>query len=370
MELSNLLQTLINEKGSDLFLSVGIQPCLKVNGKVHRLGEEILNEDQVLDMIKHTMTEDRLRSYFKYRDANFAISIPNLGRFRVSAFWQQDLPGCAIRRINTIIPTCDELFLPLPVKQLAMAKRGLVLFVGATGAGKSTTQAAMVGYRNRHATDHILTIEDPIEFVHQHDKSLITQREVGTDTVNYEEGLKSALRQAPDVILIGEIRNQETMEYALSFAETGHLCMATLHANNANQAIERIQHLVPPSKHRVLMYDLAFNLKAIVAQQLVPTLDGQGRRAAFEIMLNSPLISDILRKGEVHRLKETMARSNEIGMVTFDQSLFALYREGAIGYDEALAFADSSNDVRMMIKLAEGSNYDTGMMSKVTFEGE
>ncbi len=368
MDLMNLLKNLITLKGSDLFISVGIQPCVKVNGKVHRIGEEILDEHQVLEMIKQTMTEERLKAYFKDRDSNFAISIPELGRFRVSAFWQQDYPGCAIRRIQTIIPTCEELHLPMSIKQLAMAKRGLVLFVGATGAGKSSTQAAMIGYRNRHANDHILTIEDPIEFVHTHDKCLITQREIGTDTTCFEEGLKSALRQAPDVILIGEIRNHETMEFALSFAETGHLCMATLHANNANQAIERIMHLVPPAKHRMLMYDLAFNLRAIVAQQLVPTIDGHERRAAFEIMLNSPLISDILRKGEVHRLKEVMARSRELGMVTFDQSLFDLYSEGAIGYDEALAFADSSNDVRMMIKLAEGANYDAGMLNNVTFE--
>lgn len=366
MELANLLRILVDEKGSDLFISVGIQPSLKVNGKIRRLGDQLLEEDEVLNLVRQTMTDERFRSYVENREANFAINCPGLGRFRVSAFWQQDCPGCSIRRIETVIPTCDELFLPMSVKELAMAKRGLILFVGATGAGKSTTQAAMIGYRNSHANDHILTIEDPVEFVHKHDRSLITQREVGSDTLSFDEGLKSALRQAPDVILIGEIRSEETMEFALSFAETGHLCMATLHANNANQAIERILHLVPAEKHRLLMYDLAFNLKAIVAQQLVPTIDGKSRRAAFEIMLNSPLISDIMRKGEVHRLKETMSRSRELGMSTFDQSLFELYQQGAIGFDEALAFADSSNEVRVMIKMAAGGNYDSGMLDNVT----
>jgi len=366
MELAKLLRVLVDEKGSDLFISVGIQPAIKVNGKLRRLGETELDEHDVLNMVRQTMTEDRYQVYVEAKEANFAITCPGLGRFRISAFWQQDFPGCAIRRIETTIPTCEELFLPMAMKELAMAKRGLILFVGATGAGKSTTQAAMIGYRNRHANDHILTIEDPVEFVHQHDNCLITQREVGTDTLSFDEGLKSALRQAPDVILIGEIRSEETMEFALSFAETGHLCMATLHANNANQAIERILHLVPPSKHRMLMYDMAFNMKAIIAQQLVPTLDGRGRRAAFEIMLNSPLMADIMRKGEVHRLKETMARSRELGMATFDQSLFQLYQEGIIGFDEALAYADSSNEVRMMIKLASGSNYESGMLDNIT----
>jgi twitching motility protein PilU len=366
MELTKLLRVLENEKGSDLFISVGIQPSIKVNGKLRRLGAAVLDEHDVLNMVRQTMTDERYKMYIETKEANFAITCPGVGRFRVSAFWQQDFPGCAIRRIETVIPTCEELFLPMSIKELAMAKRGLILFVGATGAGKSTTQAAMIGYRNRHANDHILTIEDPVEFVHQHDNCLITQREVGTDTLSFDEGLKSALRQAPDVILIGEIRSEETMEFALSFAETGHLCMATLHANNANQAIERILHLVPPSKHRMLMYDMAFNMKAIIAQQLVPTLDGRGRRAAFEIMLNSPLIADIMRKGEVHRLKETMARSRELGMATFDQSLFQLYQEGLIGFDEALAYADSSNEVRMMIKLSSGGNYDSGMLDNIT----
>lgn len=365
-DLTGLLKALVDEKGSDLFLSVGIAPCMKVNGKLRRMSDERLDHDAVLDMIHMTMTDNRFHDFIRTREMNFAITIPNLGRFRISAFWQQDLPGCAIRRIETIIPTCEELYLPMSIKELAMAKRGLILFVGATGAGKSTTQAAMIGYRNRHATDHILTIEDPVEFVHTHDQSLITQREVGTDTLSFDEGLKSALRQAPDVILIGEIRSQDTMEFALSFAETGHLCMATLHANNANQAIERILHLVPPEKHRTLMYDLSFNLKAIIAQQLVPTLDGRSRRAAFEIMLNSPLVSDVLRKGEVHRLKEIMGRSRELGMATFDQSLFHLYQEGVIGYNEALAYADSSNEVRMMIKLASNENYQSGMLDNVT----
>lgn len=366
MELIQLLQIMQKEKASDLFISVGIEPSLKINGKLQRLEHPPLSEDDVLGLIQTSMSDERFEHYVKNRDSNFALNCQGLGRFRISAFWQQELPGATIRRIEMDIPTCESLHLPSTIPELAMTKRGLILFVGATGAGKSTTQAAMIGYRNEHAQDHILTIEDPIEFVHLHKKSLVTQREVGSDTLSFDEGLKSALRQAPDVILIGEIRSAETMQFAMSFAETGHLCMATLHANNANQALERIMHLVPPEKHRMLMYDLSFNLKAIIAQQLIPTLDGSGRRAAFEILLNSPLTCDVIRKGEMHRLKEIMGRSREQGMVTFDQSLFDLYQQGLIGFDEAMSFADSSNEVRMMIKLAGDKNLGTGMLDNVT----
>lgn len=249
-----------------------------------------------------------------------------------------------------------------------MAKRGLVLFVGATGAGKSTTQAAMIGYRNQHADGHILTVEDPVEFVHQHGRSLVTQREVGIDTESFDVALKSSLRQAPDVILIGEIRSQETMEFALQFAETGHLCLATLHANNANQALDRILHLVPQDKHRQFLFDLSFNLKAIVAQQLVPSMDGKRRCAAFEILLNTPLITDIIRKGEMHRLKEVMTKSTELGMQTFDQALFSLFCAGQIGYSEALAHADSANDLRLLIKLSGRERLGTGTLDNVTLD--
>lgn len=366
MELIQLLQIMQKEKASDLFLSVGIEPSLKIYGKLRRIEHPPLTEDDVLGLIQSSMNDDRFNNYVKNRDANFALNCQGLGRFRISAFWQQEMPGATIRRIEMDIPTCESLHVPATIPELAMTKRGLILFVGATGAGKSTTQAAMIGYRNEHAQDHILTIEDPIEFVHTHKKSLVTQREVGSDTLSFDEGLKSALRQAPDVILIGEIRSAETMQFAMSFAETGHLCMATLHANNANQALERIMHLVPPEKHRMLMYDLSFNLKAIIAQQLIPTLDGHGRRAAFEILLNSPLVCDIIRKGEMHRLKEIMGRSREQGMVTFDQSLFELYQQGLIGFDEAMSFADSSNEVRMMIKLAGDKGLGSGMLDNVT----
>ena len=369
MKLDGLLQILIDQRGSDLFLSVGIEPCLKVNGRINRLGNLPLDAEMVSEFIKEAMTPEQYQRYCSAHEANFALQRPiELGRFRVSCFWQMGNPGMVIRRIITEIPTMEELYLPDVLREVCLTKRGLVLFVGATGAGKSTTQAAMIGYRNQMTDGHILTIEDPVEFVHQHGRSIITQREVGADTDSFDNALKSALRQAPDVILLGEIRSQETMEFALSFAETGHLCMATLHANNANQALERIMHLVPVEKHRQLLYDLSFNLKAIVAQQLIPTRDGMSRRACFEIMLGTPLIKDIIRKGELHRLKEVMTNSREHGMVTFNQSIFNLYRLGIIGYNEALTFADSPNDVRLMIKLDGGEGYDSGMLSNVTVD--
>ena len=369
MKLDGLLQILIDQRGSDLFLSVGIEPCLKVNGRINRLGNLPLDAEMVSEFIKEAMTPEQYQRYCSAHEANFALQRPiELGRFRVSCFWQMGNPGMVIRRIITEIPTMEELYLPDVLREVCLTKRGLVLFVGATGAGKSTTQAAMIGYRNQMTDGHILTIEDPVEFVHQHGRSIITQREVGADTDSFDNALKSALRQAPDVILLGEIRSQETMEFALSFAETGHLCMATLHANNANQAIERILHLVPVEKHRQLLYDLSFNLKAIVAQQLIPTRDGQGRRAAFELLISTPLVKDILLKGEMHRLKEVMAKSREQGMMTFDQSLFDLYRQGVIGYNEALAYADSPNDVRLMIKLDGGVSPDAGMLNNVTID--
>ncbi len=369
MKLDGLLQLLIDRKGSDLFLSVGIEPCLKVNGHINKLGNLPLDAEMVLEFIKEAMTPEIYKRFCDTREANFALQRPiELGRFRVSCFWQMGNPGMVIRRIITDIPTMEELYLPEILREVCMTKRGLVLFVGATGAGKSTTQAAMIGYRNQMTDGHILTIEDPVEFVHQHAHSIITQREVGADTESFDNALKSALRQAPDVILLGEIRSRETMEFALSFAETGHLCLATLHANNANQALERILHLVPVEKHRQLLYDLSFNLRGIVAQQLIPTRDGQGRRAAFELLINTPLVQEIIMKGEMHRLKEVMSKSREQGMVTFDQSLFDLYRQGVIGYNEALAHADSPNDVRLMIKLDGGVSPDAGTLSNVSVE--
>jgi twitching motility protein PilU len=281
---------------------------------------------------------------------------------------QTGVPGFILRRIVSEIPTIEQLQIPEILRNLVMMKRGLILFVGATGAGKSTTQAAMIGHRNRSTEGHILSIEDPIEYVHHHDKSIITQREVGVDTESFDAALKSSLRQAPDVILIGEIRSEETMQFALSFAETGHLCMATLHANNANQAIERIMHLVPESKHRQLLFDLSFNLRGVVAQQLVPTKDGKSRRAVFEILIGTPIVADVLLKGELERLKQIMKDSKDLGMITFDQSLCDLYFSGVIRYEDALKYADSQNDVRLAIKLAEGKNRgDDSVLKNVGF---
>ncbi|MDP5292122.1 PilT/PilU family type 4a pilus ATPase [Oceanimonas sp. CHS3-5] len=368
MELASLLGRMCEQKASDMYISVGVAPTIKTQGKLVPIGDHPLSEGEALALVESCMTDECRERYHREKEANFAIHDDEHGRFRVSAFWQQDKAGMVLRRIESRIPTFEELYLPEVLREVGMAKRGLVLFVGGTGTGKSTTQAAMIGHRNRHAGGHILTIEDPVEFVHQHDQSIITQREVGIDTESFDAALKSSLRQAPDVILIGEIRSEETMGYALSFAETGHLCMATLHANNANQAIDRIMHLVPENKHRQLLFDLSFNLKAIVAQQLIPTRDGNQRRGAFEILLNTPIVADVIRQGDMHRLKEIMGKSREAGMQTFDQALFDLYTRQHIGYTEALAYADSPNDLRLMIKLQDGGGLDSGLFDNVTIE--
>ncbi|WP_458734335.1 PilT/PilU family type 4a pilus ATPase [Zobellella taiwanensis] len=368
MELAPLLKTMREQKASDMYISVGVAPTIKVQGRMQPIGQERLSAGAALALVESCMNPEWRERFHRHKEANFAISDDEHGRFRVSAFWQQEKAGMVIRRIESHIPTFEELYLPDTLREVAMTKRGLVLFVGGTGTGKSTTQAAMIGHRNRHAGGHILTIEDPVEYVHQHGQSIITQREVGIDTESFDAALKSSLRQAPDVILIGEVRSEETMGFALSFAETGHLCMATLHANNANQALDRIMHLVPESKHRQLLFDLSFNLKAIVAQQLIPTRDGRQRRGAFEILLNTPLVADLIRKGEMHKLKDVMAKSREQGMQTFDQALFDLYTQQHIGYTEALAYADSPNDLRLMIKLQGGGGLDSGMLDNVTIE--
>jgi twitching motility protein PilU len=368
MKLEALLAHLVERQGSDLFVTVGSRPIVKVDGRLSPVEETVLDEAQTLALIRETLSPERLEHFMMTQEANYAIHRPDLGRFRVSAFWQQALPGMVLRRIETRIPTFEELGLPDILKEIGMAKRGLVLFVGATGTGKTTTQAAMIGFRNQHSAGHILTVEDPVEFVHQHGHCLITQREVGIDTASFDAALKSSLRQAPDVILIGEIRSSETMEFALQFAETGHLCLATLHANNANQAIDRILYLVPTEKHRQLLFDLSFNLRGIIAQQLLPALDGQRRCPVFEVMLNTPIITDIIRKGELHRLKEVMTKSTELGMQTFDQGLFQLFMAGRIGFDEALAHADSANDLRLQIKLSGKGDRDSGTLEGVTVD--
>ncbi|MCG6200767.1 PilT/PilU family type 4a pilus ATPase [Psychromonas antarctica] len=367
--LNKLLKQTDQVKASDLFLSVGLPPTIKLHGHLESLTQTDLNSEDVYALCEEAMGKARFAAFKLNKEANYALSSEDAGRFRISAFMQKEQPAMVIRRIESKIPSFEELYLPDQLKEICMAQRGLILFVGATGAGKSTTQAAMVGYRNQNSSGHILTIEDPIEFVHQHGRSVVTQREVGIDTESFDHALKNSLRQAPDVILIGEIRNQETMEFTLTFAETGHLCMATLHANNANQALDRVLHLVSKERHRQFLFDLSVNLRAIVAQQLVPTLDGKGRRVAFEILYNTPTMADAIRKGELHLIKDIMKNSAERGMITFDQSLFNLYKRGIIGYSETLAHADSANDVRLMIKLhsKEGKNsLNKGALDGVT----
>jgi len=358
-------------KASDLYISVGLPATMKLNGNLDAISEQKFTSKDVYELLKEAMDATRFAEFMLIKESNFAYLSNNGGRFRISAFMQKEQPAMVLRRIETKIPHFAELNLPERLKDICLAKKGLILFVGSTGSGKSTTQAAMIGFRNRHSCSHILTIEDPIEFIHEHEKSVVTQREVGIDTSSFDEALKNSLRQAADVILIGEIRTRTTMEFALSFSETGHLCMATLHANNANQALDRILHLVPQESHRQFLFDLSVNLRAIVAQQLIPTKDGKGRRAAFEILYNTPTMAEAIRTGELHTLKKIMKSSTEHGMQTFDQALFDLYESGAIGYSEALAYSDSANDVRLMIKLqsTEGrKNLDTGKLSDVTVD--
>ncbi|NRA83170.1 MAG: PilT/PilU family type 4a pilus ATPase [Gammaproteobacteria bacterium] len=368
LKVNDLLQILSDKNGSDLFISANARPSIKVNGELVPIFDQVLTEEEAQEIVFSAMNEKQRLEFENTRECNYALAIEGLGRFRVSAFWQRNRAGFVARRIETTIPEMDALRLPAILKEVIMSKRGLLIMVGATGTGKSTSLAAMIGYRNRHSSGHILTIEDPIEFVHEHRKSIVTQREVGIDTESFDAALKSALRQAPDVVLIGEIRSQETMEFALTFAETGHLCVATMHANNANQALERIMHLVPKEKHAQLQFDLSLNLRGIVAQQLVPTRDGQGRRAAIEILLNSSRVSDLIAKGELHELKETMGKSNELGMQTFDQALFTLYKNSEISYTDALHHADSPNDLRLMIKLQGDNDASAGLLDGVTID--
>ncbi|MCO7225267.1 PilT/PilU family type 4a pilus ATPase [Pleionea sp. CnH1-48] len=351
MDFEALLRLMVQKRASDLFITAGVPPSIKINGKIMPVTQRALNAEKAREVVLSVMNEEQRRDFARSRECNFAISASNVGRFRVSAFQQRNQVGMVLRRIETQIPTLDELRLPSVLKKLSLTKRGLIIFVGATGTGKSTSLAAMIGYRNQSTTGHIITIEDPIEFVHQHSKCIITQREVGLDTETFEAALKNTLRQAPDVILIGEVRTSETMDYAVAFAETGHLCMCTLHANNANQALDRIIHFFPEEKRHQLLLDLSLNLRAIVAQQLIPTPDGKGRRAAIEVLINTPLVADHIRKGEMHLIKDLMAKSTEHGMQTFDQALFKLFKTGEVTYEDALHHADSPNDLRLMIKL-------------------
>ena len=359
MELNTLLAMMVKNKASDLFITAGREPSIKVDGKIHPVNKTALTAQQTKALTYSIMTDAQQKEFDETHECNFAISAKKIGRFRVSAFVQRDAVGMVLRRIETNIPSLESLYLPSILQDLSMAKRGLVIFVGATGTGKSTSLAAMIGYRNNRGDGHIISIEDPIEFMHDHNQCIITQREVGIDTESYQVALKNTLRQAPDVILIGEIRTRETMEHAIAFAETGHLCLSTLHANNANQALDRIIHFFPEDHRDQIFMDLSLNLKAIVAQQLIPKADGSGRRAAIEVLLNTPLAAELIRKGEIHKLKELMKRSNEHGMITFDQHLYRLYEEGVISYENALAHADSANDVRLMIKLGASQTSDS-----------
>ncbi|UCE89857.1 MAG: PilT/PilU family type 4a pilus ATPase [Pseudomonadota bacterium] len=367
MEFESLLKLMVHKNASDLFITAGVAPSLKVNGKLSPVTQATLTPPQARDLVHSIMTPPQREEFDRTRECNFAISATGIGRFRVSAFQQRNHAGMVLRKIETHIPTVEDLKLPRIINDFAMTKRGLVIFVGATGSGKSTSLAAMLGYRNKNSTGHIISIEDPIEYVHSHSGCIVTQREVGIDTDSFEVALKNTLRQAPDVILIGEIRTRETMDHAVAFAETGHLCLATLHANNANQALDRIINFFPDDRRNQLLMDLSLNLKAMVAQQLIPRPDGQGRRVACEILINTPLASDLIRKGEVHALKELMGKSRQQGMQTFDQALYDLYREGEITYEDAINHADSANELRLMIKLGE-SKGDANSMA-ASFDG-
>jgi twitching motility protein PilU len=356
----DLLRLLASKKGSDLFITVGFPPAIKLDGRMTPVSQQPLSAQHTAELVRSVMNDRQAAEFESTKECQFAISPANIGRFRVSAFVQMGNIGMVLRTINSKIPTFEELNLPPVLKDVAMTKRGLVIMVGATGSGKSTSLAAMIGYRNQNSHGHIITIEDPVEYVHPHGNCLITQREIGVDTDSWENALKNTLRQAPDVIMMGEVRDRETMDYAVAFAETGHLCLATLHANSANQALDRIINFFPEERRAQLLMDLSLNLRGMISQRLIPLKEGKGRIAAVEVMLNSPLIADLIFKGEVHEIKELMKRSRELGMQTFDQHLFDLYDNGIISYEDALRNADSVNDLRLSIKLhsKEAKNRD------------
>ena len=356
----DLLRLMVSKKASDLFITTGFPPAIKLDGKVTPVSQQPLSPQHTAELVRSVMNDRQAAEFEATKECQFAISPGGIGRFRVSALVQQGNIGMVLRTINSKIPTFEELGLPPVLKDVCMTKRGLVIMVGATGSGKSTSLAAMVGYRNENSYGHIITIEDPIEYVHPHRNCVITQREVGVDTNSWENALKNTLRQAPDVILMGEVRDRETMDYAIAFAETGHLCMATLHANSSNQALDRIINFFPEERRPQLLMDLSLNLKGMVSQRLIPRREGKGRVAAVEVMLNSPLIADLIFKGDVHEIKEIMKRSKELGMQTFDMHLFEMYDNGVISYEDALRNADSVNDLRLAIKLhsKEAKNRD------------
>ena len=359
----DLLRMMVQKDGSDLFITAGAVPSMKMDGKMTPLSNQSLSPQHTQVRVRSIMNDRQMAEFDASQECNFAISLPGVSRFRVNAFTQRGSVGVVLRVIRSDIPEFADLDLPPILTDVAMTTRGLVIFVGATGSGKSTSLAAMVGYRNENSQGHIITIEDPIEFIHNHRNCIVTQREIGVDTESYEIALKNTLRQAPDVILIGEIRDRETMDYAIAFAETGHLCLSTLHANSTNQALDRIINFFPEERRAQLLMDLSLNLKGIVSQRLIPRADGEGRVPAVEVMLNTPLMSDLIFKGHVHEIKELMAKSNELGMHTFDQALFDLYESGLITYEDALRNADSLNDLRLRIKLESKGSKKEDLMS-------
>lgn len=361
----DLLRLMLSKKASDLFITAGFPPAFKIDGKMTPVSQQSLSAQHTEALAKAIMNDKQAAEFEATKECNFAINPTGIGRFRVNTFIQQQRVGIVLRTITTKIPEFDDLGLPQVLKEVVQSKRGLVIFVGGTGSGKSTSMAALIGHRNKNSYGHIITIEDPVEYVHEHIHCVITQREVGVDTESWEAALKNTLRQAPDVILIGEIRDRETMEHAIAFAETGHLCMGTLHANSANQALDRIINFFPEERRTQLLMDLSLNLRSVVAQRLIPTKDGKGRVAAIEVLLNSPFIADLIFKGNVHEIKEIMKKSREMGMQTFDTALFELYEAGKISYEDALRNADSMNELRLQIKLSGAEAKDQDFASSI-----
>lgn len=361
----DLLSLMLEQKASDLFITVDYPPAIKVDGQITPVSRQALSPAHTIALAHAIMNDKQAAEFEAHKELNFAISPPGIGRFRVNAFIQQSQVGLVLRVIADKIPEFESLALPDVLKDVVMSKRGLVLFVGGTGSGKSTSMASLIDYRNRNSRGHIITIEDPVEYVHKHQNCVITHREVGVDTESWHIALKNTLRQAPDVILIGEVRDRETMDHAIAFAETGHLCIATLHANNSNQAIDRIINLFPEERRAQLLMDLSLNIKAFISQRLIPLKTGKGRAAAVEVMLNSPLVSELIFKGEIHEIKEIMKKSREIGMQTFDQALFDLYESEKISYEDALRNADSLNDLRLQIKLYSKHSQDKDILSGI-----
>lgn len=361
----DLLRLMLSKKASDLFITAGFPPAFKIDGKMTPVSQQSLSAQHTEALAKAIMNDKQTAEFEATKECNFAINPTGIGRFRVNTFIQQQRVGIVLRTITTKIPEFDDLGLPQVLKEVVLSKRGLVIFVGGTGSGKSTSMAALIGHRNKNSYGHIITIEDPVEYVHEHIHCVITQREVGVDTESWEAALKNTLRQAPDVILIGEIRDRETMEHAIAFAETGHLCMGTLHANSANQALDRIINFFPEERRTQLLMDLSLNLRSVVAQRLIPTKDGKGRVAAIEVLLNSPFIADLIFKGSVHEIKEIMKKSREMGMQTFDTALFELYEAGKISYEDALRNADSMNELRLQIKLSGAEAKDQDFASSI-----